>query len=556
MELMMKFYQEMPKHLMFKEEDVFDYRPRGLHPVVLGDTLKDGRYTIRQKLGFGGFSTVWAARDNQDNQWVAVKIIAADRAGRSRELATHRALAGYSRETIEGVPIIQLLDEFLHNGPNGQHQCIVLELLGPSVDLVLADLREDGGLLATQEILTISRRLLQAVGFLHSVGYAHGDVSLRNIAYTSTYLGHAAEDELFEQLGQPETEDLIRNDGEALGSNLPAQLVKSTNWNEFPDDRDADDVDVRLIDLGEAFAHDAIPEELAQPPELRAPEVVFTGKFDYRLYNLVLGYLPMHWSSPEVLAGLMIDFTGELPPEWTARWEHFKQNPTQDLAWVKFDSEPRLERVFNDHVHDEVEKRFLPIIRGLTRMRPEDRISAAEALRMLGPRISKKAIPEPARTQKIEDLNQASLGPEDSRVAEFDTGTNERIDESNQANVDAEINGNTDVSKRPALETETIDRAKESDQAGLEPGTTESAKDSKQAEFEPEAYENDDNPEGVKLQSETNDMTMDSKQPELEPEAHQSTEKQVDIRPPGIDDMTDKSKPAESEPETMESVNS
>lgn len=140
------------------------------------------------------------------------------------------------------------------------------------------------------------------------------DISLRNVAYTSSYLGHASEDELFEQLGQPETEDLIRKDGEALGSNLPAQFVKSTNWNEFPDDRDAEDVDVRLIDLGEAFAYDAVPERLAQPPELRAPEVVFTGKFDYRVDLWCTGLTVSRCHSKEKCKDMLIPDQA-LPPD-------------------------------------------------------------------------------------------------------------------------------------------------------------------------------------------------------------------------------------------------
>jgi len=63
MELTLNDYE--PRNLMYEEEDVLKYSPGGHHPIVLGDTLKDGRYTVRQKLGFGGFSTVWAARDNQ-----------------------------------------------------------------------------------------------------------------------------------------------------------------------------------------------------------------------------------------------------------------------------------------------------------------------------------------------------------------------------------------------------------------------------------------------------------------------------------------------------------
>lgn len=55
-------------------EDVELYRPGGFHPVHLGDTLSDGRYWIIHKLGFGGFSTVWLAREESQNRYVALKI--------------------------------------------------------------------------------------------------------------------------------------------------------------------------------------------------------------------------------------------------------------------------------------------------------------------------------------------------------------------------------------------------------------------------------------------------------------------------------------------------
>lgn len=57
-------------------EDLRDYKPCGLHPIILGDILpkigscvsddnKKPRYRIAQKLGTGAFSTVWLARDIQ-----------------------------------------------------------------------------------------------------------------------------------------------------------------------------------------------------------------------------------------------------------------------------------------------------------------------------------------------------------------------------------------------------------------------------------------------------------------------------------------------------------
>ena len=52
-------------NLLHTEEHFTRYRPGGFHPVCLGDTFKDGRYKICHKLGFGGSSTDWLARDIQ-----------------------------------------------------------------------------------------------------------------------------------------------------------------------------------------------------------------------------------------------------------------------------------------------------------------------------------------------------------------------------------------------------------------------------------------------------------------------------------------------------------
>ena len=46
-------------------EPIESYTPGGLHPVHLGDKLKDGCYRIYHKLGVGGFAAVWLARDKQ-----------------------------------------------------------------------------------------------------------------------------------------------------------------------------------------------------------------------------------------------------------------------------------------------------------------------------------------------------------------------------------------------------------------------------------------------------------------------------------------------------------
>lgn len=72
-------------------------------------------------------------------------------------------------------------------------------------------------------------------------------------------------------------------DGEALGEGIPNELVKSTEWEGWPDLDDEDDEDIRIFDLGEAFSQNAVPETLAQPEGLQAPETIFTGNFDHRI---------------------------------------------------------------------------------------------------------------------------------------------------------------------------------------------------------------------------------------------------------------------------------
>lgn len=70
--------------------------------------------------------------------------------------------------------IVQLLDCFLHHGPNGTHQCLVFELLGPSVDKVLGDYCESQERLEPEIILRMSRQLLEGIEFIHSAGIGHG----------------------------------------------------------------------------------------------------------------------------------------------------------------------------------------------------------------------------------------------------------------------------------------------------------------------------------------------------------------------------------------------
>lgn len=93
----------MPSHREFDfkynwidgAENLEKYEPGGYHPIMIGDTLQE-RYQIVDKLGFGGYSTVWLARDLRLEQYVAVKVGIADNPDRDslrRELKALQTLS-------------------------------------------------------------------------------------------------------------------------------------------------------------------------------------------------------------------------------------------------------------------------------------------------------------------------------------------------------------------------------------------------------------------------------------------------------------------------------
>ena len=100
------------------------YRPGGYHPLQIGDDLDEGRYRLVDKLGYGGYSTIWLARDLGRARYVAVKVITADASTYTPEASLLHSLGSSPpRPGSEIFP--RLFDEFWVAGPNGKHRCIV-----------------------------------------------------------------------------------------------------------------------------------------------------------------------------------------------------------------------------------------------------------------------------------------------------------------------------------------------------------------------------------------------------------------------------------------------
>jgi len=121
----------------------------------VGEVLID-RYILVQKLGWGHFSTVWLARDAMYNTFVALKVQKSashyiEAAYDEVEILDVVAKNAYLKDWVESVNkykmndetykekggynledchTVQLLNSFIHSGPNGQHFIMVFEILG------------------------------------------------------------------------------------------------------------------------------------------------------------------------------------------------------------------------------------------------------------------------------------------------------------------------------------------------------------------------------------------------------------------------------------------
>lgn len=149
-------------------EEIELYQRGGFHPVHLGDLVDDGRYRIVHKLGAGGFSTVWLARDSLLASWVVLKLVVADKSAlvERRTVRSHQVISQWNDGRF-----VTYLRYFHVDGPNGRHLCLVQPLLGPSCNyLSHYRMRRIHPWLARRA----ASQAAKAVADLHSHGLCHG----------------------------------------------------------------------------------------------------------------------------------------------------------------------------------------------------------------------------------------------------------------------------------------------------------------------------------------------------------------------------------------------
>jgi serine/threonine protein kinase len=138
-----------------------------------------GRYRLDRRLGAGGMSTVFLARDSVLERPVAVKLLA-------EHLAEDEAfVARFRREALAAARlahpnIVQVFDSG-HDDASGRHYIVMEYVDGPSC----ADMLRQEGTLEVERTVRIVRDACHGLDYAHRAGVVHRDVKPGNLLLSS-----------------------------------------------------------------------------------------------------------------------------------------------------------------------------------------------------------------------------------------------------------------------------------------------------------------------------------------------------------------------------------
>ncbi|KAE8150472.1 protein kinase [Aspergillus avenaceus] len=347
-----------------EEEKLAWYSHENFFPVKIGDVFQS-KYQVVEKLGYGGYSTVWLCKDLEDHAYVTLKLYECGSAHAEREIQVYEHLKGLKSCHTGTVLVRTVLDKFQLSSTDGSHfyQCLVHPALGMS----LYELRSRCPRKVFPENLLKPTliHILLALDFLHTEAHViRTDIQEKNIMLNV------------------EDESILVGFEEAEISNPSPRKVVGDRAIYYSRKLGIPKTHGRpvLSDFGEARfgSESGTYRDDVQPFMYRAPEVLLRVPWNEKIDIWNLAVVAWDLFEQGHLAE-MITYLGPPPRDMLEKSEYATRY--FDRKWKGLAETPltSLEGI-ESNLEGEQQENFLRFIRKMLQWRPEDRPTAKELL--------------------------------------------------------------------------------------------------------------------------------------------------------------------------------
>ncbi|XP_050439059.1 SRSF protein kinase 3-like [Adelges cooleyi] len=231
-------------------------------------------YDIISQLGFGHFSTVWLAKNIEEPSFAALKIVKSSSEytmSAIEEIRFLKCINRHRNSNFFGQRVIELIDDFVVDGPRGDHIVLALEVLGPNVLALIEKTQYHG--LPLHLLRNITRQVLQGLAFLHdSCDIIHTDIKPENILL-------CAKPEYIKTLANQSYNQFMYLKKYKNGDRPPQSVIKFKSLNDMIDQ--LGDINIKIADLGNGrYAKSGLYYDKIQTRQYRSLEVLLGSGYD------------------------------------------------------------------------------------------------------------------------------------------------------------------------------------------------------------------------------------------------------------------------------------
>jgi serine/threonine-protein kinase SRPK3 len=410
------------------DEKYFQYG--GYHIVKLDDIYNE-KYLVKTKLGHGHSSTVWLVEDitkdeDEPHKYCTLKVFKSEKSyteAADDEIKLLRNINGYNK--VGNKYIIQILDRFTIEGPNGDHRCLILELMWKDSFHLLKNIYHQEGL-PIPMLKTITYQMLEALSVIHEQAEViHTDIKPENILVNLPY--DITDDKLgIRDIPEPEEIEKYREIVKELEKKkeerkkmkkklASGQRKKLRNTQElltkavkkYEEDRyslpdpDFSSVDkpfyVKLSDFGNAVPEEDQVSDDITTEEYRSPEVILENGYfcatdvfsmGVTFYELATGSIILSVDEDsdvdkdEQQLGMMVDLLGDFPRKVLKESKVAKNYFTKNGEFRNYESTLDImeKQLYHDGFPKEHIDMFADLLRKMMNLNQHSRITAKLAL--------------------------------------------------------------------------------------------------------------------------------------------------------------------------------